>query len=249
MQTENVAFEWALEAESSNVVTRTGGSGSSESGDWIIKAKSSTGSFRKASSFRNSSFSGSKIFSSLTPTAAVVPSATAGYLLGLPNINTSSNSKTVEKLKRRHSISMVDSKRNMLHLNRGLVTPEGMAPKEIILMKQVTVMEPSPNSPIIDVTNPQKIELRLVPDAHAIGKKLIPDGIEVVDTPLPALISPISMSKSPNLGRRHSVSGTRSFSRPEYVPKFGAPFGIDSIEERKSVFLDKSIFLEKENSP
>jgi hypothetical protein len=140
----------------------------------------------------------------------------------------------------------------MLHFNQGLVTPEGMTPNEILLKKQIAVMKPFPNSPIIDVTNPYIIEPRFVLDAQEskpleeMGLKLIPDGIEVVDTPLPALISPISISKSPNFRRRHSVSGTRPFSRQEYVPKFGPPSGIDSIEERKSVFLDKSIFLDKE---
>jgi hypothetical protein len=245
LQPETVTFEQPIERESSNIImtrasgTRASGSDSSDPGDWIIKAKSSTGSFRRASSFRNSSFS-----VSYTPSALVSPGATSGILLGLPNNTPEANAKKVEKLKRRHSISLADTQR--LHFNQGL---EGMIPNEILLRNQIASIKPLSNIGSIGVMKP-----KVLPDAQEtipmeeIGKNLIiSNAIEVEEPPLLQYAIPDTMSKSPNFRRRHSVSGTRSFSRPEYMSKLGAPgFGIESIEERKSIFLDKSIFMDKE---
>lgn len=76
-------------------------------------------------------------------------------------------------------------------------------------------------------------------------EKMITNGIEYDDKKiqLPLPISPISTDKSPQFRRRHSVSGANSFTRPEYKFLLASP-NIGTIEERRSIFLEKSIVLD-----
>ena len=210
-------------------------SGSTESGDWIIRAKNSTGSFLRASSIKNSSFSVAKL-NSQSPMQILSPNNTSGSLLGLPNKTSASNAKTVEKLKRRHSISMVDSQRAFMFNNQGTI----------------------PNSPLlinpqIDTNSSQFLKENMIPNANEYipltpNPGIMINIVEAVDTM--ALSPKIGVSaaingKSPQFRRRHSVSGAHSFNRPEHMPLLPIPM-VGTIEERRSIFLDKSTFLDKE---
>lgn len=130
----------------------------------------------------------------------------------------------------------------MLFMQQGVITPQGVEPNELHSRQQIAQV-----SPIVVTDTPDGIKPRILPDAQPliIQEKFIPDGIDVTDARLQLPISPDAASKSPNFRRRHSVSGARSFARPEYLPRLAA-LEIGTIEERKSIFLEKSIFLDKE---
>ena len=138
-------------------------------------------------------------------------------MLGLPNITPSSNAKTVELMKRRHSITHIESH----------------------------------NLKALQIYNTGASATSKMNESRNITEEYKPFGIEVVDAPITP-ITPISnldivenpaIQLRPQFRRRHSVSDPRSFARKDLGLLFPSPMA-DTIEERRSMLLDKSTVLE-----